>query len=268
MSDWLGLKDKVVVITGAGGGLGAEMARAFAAEGARTVLLERDLPRAEAVAADLAKQGGTSLAIGCDTSDAASIATAADRVAREVGEADALINTAAILRPGALETLSAADWNAQIAVNLTGYLLCAQAFGRAMLARGRGALVHVTSIAATEPQPFSGAYSVTKAGVAMLSRQLAYEWGPRGVRSNALAPGLVRTPMSEAFYQAPGVAERRADLVPLRRVATPKDMADVAVWLCSERSAYVTGQEIVVDGGLAQTIMGSVPRPGFAAPSS
>lgn len=264
MSDWLGLKDKVVVITGAGGGLGAEMARAFARQGAATVLLERDLPRAEAVADALRKQGGRSLAIGCDTADAGSIASAAERAASEIGPADALVNTAAILRPGALETLSAADWNAQIAVNLTGYLLCAQAFGRAMLVRGRGALVHVTSIAASEPQPFSGAYSVTKSGVAMLSRQLAYEWGPRGVRSNALAPGLVRTPMSEAFYQAPGVAERRANLVPVRRVATPADMADVALWLCSERSSYVTGQEIVVDGGLAQTIMGSVPRPGFS----
>ena len=262
MSDWLGLKDKVAVITGAGGGLGAEMARAFVAAGATTVLLERDLPRAEAVAGELRKQG-KSLAIGCDTADAGSVAAAATQAMTAFGPADALINTAAILRPGSLDTLSPNDWNAQVAVNLTGYLLCAQAFGRAMLERGRGALVHVTSIAASEPQPFSGAYSVTKAGVAMLSRQLAYEWGPRGVRSNALAPGLVRTPMSEAFYQAPGVAERRAGMVPIRRVATPKDMADVALWLSSERSAYVTGQEIVVDGGLAQTIMGSVPRPGF-----
>jgi NAD(P)-dependent dehydrogenase (short-subunit alcohol dehydrogenase family) len=264
MSDWLGLKGKVVVISGAGGGLGAEMARAFAAAGAATVLLERDLPRAEAVAEEVRGQGGRSLALGCDTSDAASIEQAAAQATTAVGPVDALINTAAILRPGALDTLSVADWNAQIAVNLTGYLLCAQAFGRAMLARGGGALVHVTSIAASEPQPFSGAYSVTKAGVAMLSRQLAYEWGPRGVRSNALAPGLVRTPMSEAFYQAPGVAERRAGMTPLRRVAQPKDMADVALWLSSERSAYVTGQEIVVDGGLAQTLMGLVPRPGFA----
>ncbi len=263
MSDWLGLKDKVVVITGAGGGLGAEMARAFAAEGAHTVLLERDLPRAEAVAGELRKQGGKSLAIGCDTADAGSVAAAAERATKEIGPADALINTAAILRPGALDTLSANDWSAQIAINLTGYLLCAQAFGRAMLARGSGALVHVTSIAGSEPQPFSGAYSVTKAGVTMLSRQLAYEWGPKGVRSNALAPGLVRTPLSEAFYQAPGVAERRAAMVPLRRIAQPNDMADVALWLCSARSSYVTGQEIVVDGGLAQTIMGSVPRPGF-----
>jgi len=264
MADWLGLKGKVVVITGAGGGLGAEMARAFATQGASTVLLERDLPRVEAVAAELGGQGAKSVAIGCDTADAASIEAAAKRANAELGPADALINTAAILRPGALDTLSLVDWNAQIAVNLTGYLLCAQAFGRAMLERGGGALVHVTSIAATEPQPFSGAYSVTKAGTAMLSRQLAYEWGPKGVRSNALAPGLVRTPMSEAFYQAPGVAERRAGMLPLRRVATPKDMADVALWLCSERSSYVTGQEIVVDGGLAQTIMGSVPRPGFS----
>lgn len=265
MADWLGLKDKVVVISGAGGGLGAEMARAFAAEGARVALLERDLPRAEAVAEEARAKGARSLAIGCDTSDAASIENAAAQATTALGPADALINTAAILRPGNLDTLSLADWNAQLAVNLTGYLLCAQVFGRAMLARGSGALVHVTSIAASEPQPFSGAYSVTKAGVAMLSRQLAYEWGPKGVRSNALAPGLVRTPMSEAFYRAQGVAERRAEMVPLRRVAAPRDMADVALFLCSERSSYVTGQEFVVDGGLAQTLMGLVPRPGFGS---
>jgi NAD(P)-dependent dehydrogenase (short-subunit alcohol dehydrogenase family) len=104
---------------------------------------------------------------------------------------------------------------------------------------------------------------VSKAGVAKLSRQIAFEWGPRGVRSNTVSPGLVRTPMSEAFYQAPGVLERREAVVPLRRVATPADIADVVVFLASDRARYVTGQEVVVDGGFAQTLMSHVPRPGF-----
>jgi NAD(P)-dependent dehydrogenase (short-subunit alcohol dehydrogenase family) len=132
-----------------------------------------------------------------------------------------------------------------------------------MLERGRGSLVHVASIAGQHPQAFSGAYSVGKAGVAMLSRQLALEWGPSGIRSNVVSPGLVRTPMSEAFYNAPGVAERRAAIVPSRRVGAPADIAEVVVFLASDRAAYVTGQEIAVDGGFGQVLMSMVPRPGF-----
>src|SRR5262249_60840100 len=165
--------------------------------------------------------------------------------------------------PGKSRPAPPADGTPLIQLTLPAYLSCAQAFGGDMLARGAGALVHIASIAASEPQAFSGAYSVSKAGVAMLARQIAFEWGPRGVRSNTVSPGLVRTPLSEAFYQAPGVLERREQVVPLRRVAAPADIADVVVFLASDRARYVTGQEVVVDGGFAQTLMSHVPRPGF-----
>lgn len=132
-----------------------------------------------------------------------------------------------------------------------------------MLARRRGALVHVASIAASHPQGFSGAYSVSKAGVVMLSRQLAVEWGESGIRSNVVSPALVRTPMSEAFYRVPAIAERRAAMVPLKRVAAPADIAEVVLFLASPRSGYVNGEEILVDGGFARTLMDLVPRPGF-----
>lgn len=174
-----------------------------------------------------------------------------------------LVNNAGLLRPGPLATLSFAEWNALIATNLTGYFLCAQEFGRPMLARRRGALVHVASIAASHPQGFSGAYSVSKAGVVMLSRQLAVEWGESGIRSNVVSPALVRTPMSEAFYRVPAIAERRAAMVPLKRVAAPADIAEVVLFLASPRSGYVNGEEILVDGGFARTLMDLVPRPGF-----
>ena len=133
-----------------------------------------------------------------------------------------------------------------------------------MSAGGRGVLVHVASMAGTQPQPASGAYSASKAAVLMLSRQLAYEWGPKGIRSNTVSPGLVRTPLSEPFYQNEAVKAQREAMVPLRRIATPQDMADVALFLASPRASYVTGQDIVVDGGLSQTLMGLVPRPGYA----
>ncbi|WP_290685125.1 MULTISPECIES: SDR family NAD(P)-dependent oxidoreductase [unclassified Haematobacter] len=257
---WLGLQDRVVVVTGATGGIGRAMVSAFAGQGARVVLLDIDRAAAESAVAEL---GGV-LALACDMGDPEAVAGAARQVERELGGADVLVNNAAILRPGALEHLPVADWEAMLRINLTGYLLAAQEFGRAMLQRGEGALVHVASIAGTQPQPQSGAYSPSKAATLMLSRQLAQEWGPRGVRSNTVSPGLVMTPMSAAFYADAGVKSRREEMVPLRRIAGPEDMADVALFLASRRASYVSGQDIVVDGGLSQSLMGLVPRPGYA----
>ena len=156
------------------------------------------------------------------------------------------------------------DWQRMLDVNLTGYLRCAQAFGRPMLERGHGALVHIGSIAGQHAQGFSNAYSPTKAGVSMLSRQLAFEWGPRGVRSNVVAPGLVRTPLSEAFYADEQTKAAREAVVPMRRIGRVEDIAEVVLFLASDRAGYVSGQEIIDDGGFAQTLMSHVPRPGYS----
>jgi NAD(P)-dependent dehydrogenase (short-subunit alcohol dehydrogenase family) len=174
-----------------------------------------------------------------------------------------LVNNAALLRPGPLDTLSLGEWNQLISVNLTGYFLCAQAFGEQMRGRRRGSIVHVASIAASHPQGFSGAYSVSKAGIVMLSRQIAAEWGPAGIRSNVVSPGLVITPMSQPFYDAPGVTERRSAVVPLRRIGAPDDVRDAVLFLASDRASYVSGEEIGVDGGFARVLMNVIPRPGF-----
>jgi NAD(P)-dependent dehydrogenase (short-subunit alcohol dehydrogenase family) len=203
------------------------------------------------------------LPIECDTSDPASVAAAAAEVQRAFGGCDVLVNNAGLLRSGPLESLSLEDWNHLLSVNLTGYFLCAQSFGKQMLAARRGSIVHVASVAAHHPQPRSGAYSASKAGVAILSQQLAVEWGPSGIRSNVVSPGLIRTPLSEAFYQSPGVSERRAQMVPSRRIGAPEDIADVVLYLASDRAAYVNGADVAVDGGFAAVLMDTVPRPGF-----
>jgi len=182
-----------------------------------------------------------------------------------IGPASVLVNNAGLLRTGPLETVSLAAWNEALAVNLTGYLICARAFGRDMLAAGKGSLVHVASISAINPQTSSGAYSASKAGVLLLSRQFAAEWGPRGVRSNAILPGMIKTPLSAKFYEEPGFEAKRAAAVASRRVGLAEDLAGPALFLASDRAAYVNGAELLVDGGLDCMLMDMVPRPGFNA---
>ena len=255
---WLGIGGDVAVVTGAAGGIGKGIARALAAAGAEVWILDREQGACDAAAAEI---GGGVRGLAFDAADPATIAAAAERI----GRCDILVNNAGILRGGPLAETSLDDWDLVLRINLTGYLACARAFGAGMRARRRGALVHVASIAASEPQPFSGAYSPSKAAVAMLSRQLAFEWGPDGVRSNSVSPGMIRTPLSEGFYRVPGILEAREAVVPARRVGEPEDIADVAAFLASPRAAYVSGQDLVVDGGFSQALMAFVPRPGHEA---
>lgn len=261
--DWLGLGGKTAIVTGAAGGMGRAIGKSFAAAGVAVALFDRDAEGAASAAAQLRAEGANAIAAGCDIADATSVARAMDAVKGALGPADILVNNAGVLRPGSLADITLAEWNALLAVNLTGYLLCAQAARPQMLAKGGGAMVHIASIAASNPQPRSGAYSPSKAAVAMLSRQLALEWGPDGIRSNIVSPGFIRTPMSESFYQAPGIRERREAMLPSRRIGSAQDIADAVVFLCSGRASYVNGAEILVDGGLDQALMELTPRPGF-----
>ena len=269
MTDWLGLKGRICVVTGGGGGIGRATGVGFAEVGASGVaFLDNNLANAEASAEEARAKGARAIAVKCDISDAASVHVAAEKVASELGHVDVLVNNAGILRAGPLASLSESEWHGLMNVNLTGYLFCAQAFGEGMRARGRGSLIHIASIAATNPQPWSGAYSVSKAGVHMLSRQLAVEWGPHGVRSNVVSPAMIRTPMSESFYTTPGVTEARSAMTPLRAISAPVDIANAVVFLASDRASYITGQEVLVDGGVSHSLMGLMPRPGFEANSN
>lgn len=263
LPDRTGLRDRVCVVTGGAGGIGAATAQALAALGARVAVVDRDEAAALATARALTDTGAQAIGIGCDIADEAAVRDAAARVRARLGPVHGLVNNAGLLRAGALEDLSLADWHAVLAVNLTGQLLCTRAFGRDMLAAGRGAIVHVASIAALHPQTRSGAYSASKAGVLLLNRQLAAEWGPRGVRSNAVCPGMIRTPLSARFYEEPGFEAARAAVTASRRVGEPADIAGPCVFLLSDGAAYVNGAELVVDGGLQCMLMDMVPRPGF-----
>jgi NAD(P)-dependent dehydrogenase (short-subunit alcohol dehydrogenase family) len=262
-SNWLGLSGRVCVVTGGGGGIGRAVASSLARAGAHVAAIDLDERGLETTAAALREFGRDHVVARCDTANEDSVAAVSQTIEKALGPCGVLINAAAVLRPGGLDDLSLAEWNAVLAVNLTGYFLCAQVFGKAMRKLGRGSLVHVASIAGSHAQGKSGAYSVSKAGVIMLSRQLASEWGPLGIRSNVVSPGLVVTPMSQSFYDTPGVTERRTAVVPARRIGMPQDIADAILFLASDRSSYINGDEITVDGGYVNMLMNLVPRPGF-----
>jgi NAD(P)-dependent dehydrogenase (short-subunit alcohol dehydrogenase family) len=262
-SSWLQLNGKVCVVTGAAGGIGAEIARELASVGARVALLDRDEKGAVAAAAAIAETGARTIAIGCDITDRSSVDAAAERVQNELGRCDVLVNNAATLYAEALMKIELAKWNQLMAVNLNGFLLCSQAFGRQMIAAHGGSMVHVASISGRIPQPYSGPYSVSKAGVKMLSQLLAVELGEHGIRSNVVSPAMVRTPLTEGIYMDPAVLARRESIVPAHRISGPKDIAEVVTFLASPRSGYVNGQDILVDGGLSTAWLTLIPRPGF-----
>lgn len=261
--DWLALAGEVCVVSGAGSGIGAAIARSLAQAGARVALLDRDAAACDAQASTLRDAGADAIAVHCDISDATAVDQAAQQVRATLGPASVLVNNAGLLRAGPLAEVDMAQWNEVLAVNLNGYLLCARAFGSAMRAARRGSIVHVASISGLFPQTGSGAYSASKAAVLLLSRQLAVEWGPQGVRSNAICPGMVRTALSAGFYEQPGFEARRAAVTASRRIGEPQDIANVALFLASPRAGYVNGAEIVVDGGMSSMLMDMVPRPGF-----
>lgn len=260
---WLGLSGKVCVVTGAASGIGAAVASSLAEAGARVALLDRDVAGCERAAQQLNAQGASALGMACDVTDEQQVLSAAASVQSQLGPCHALINIAGVLRAGSLEEVSIEDWNTVLSVNLTGYLLCARAFLSQMVGRGGGALVHVASISANFPQTNSGAYSASKAGVLLLSRQMAVEWGSKGIRSNVICPGMIRTALSAKFYEEPGLEARRALMTGSRRIGEPQDIADVALFLASPRAAYINGAEVAVDGAMSSMLMDMVPRPGY-----
>lgn len=246
------LDGRLAVVTGANGGLGGAITAKLASMGARVVAL--DLPES------VPDRAGEIQALACDISDDAAVKAIAGRIGAEFGPCAILVNNAAVLGDaGPLDAMNLEHWDRTISVNLRGAMLCAKWFGAHMLEKGRGAIVNITSIAAHLPNATT-AYGPSKAGLLALTRQIAVEWGPRGIRSNAVSPGLIRTPMSDGFYADPRNRDAREAVVAQRRIGTPADIASVVAFLASDAASYVNGQELIVDGGFGLTALMSVQK--------
>ncbi len=244
---------KTMMVTGAGAGIGEAIACAAAAAGYRVAVLDVDAARAAAVALSL-KDG---VAFGVDVSDEQAV----DAVLRSLGAApDVLVNNAGIVRFGPLLEHSLENFKAAVNVNLIGTFVTARAVARGMLERGSGVIINMSSINATHPAPGSGAYPATKAAIVSLTQHMALEWGPGGVRVNAIAPGFIDAGMSTPIYANPRVRELRGGAVPQRRLGTAQDIANAVLFLASDQGSYINGHELIVDGGVVNSVLAGLPR--------
>lgn len=244
------LADKVAVITGASRGIGEAIARAFAREGATVVLASRTQSDLDSVARSIEEAGGRALAIACHAGEKDALESLFARVVDELGRVDVLVNNAAT-NPYFGMALEAPEWafDKTFAVNAKGYFLACQCAGHHMVEQGGGAIINIASILGQKPAPLQVIYAMTKAAVISMTKGLAQELGPQGVRVNAIAPGLVETRFASALIEDDKLHRGFVAQTPLRRHGQPEEIAGAAVYLASDASSFATGSVLVVDGG-------------------
>ncbi len=243
------LKGKVALITGGSRGIGRAIALAFAEAGADVAVSSRKLPELEQVAAEIRKKGGKSLALICHVGRPDDIKNLVERIKNEWGGVNILVNNAGT-NPyyGPLLEAEERAWDVTMNVNLKGPFLLSQLVARAMREQRGGSIINIASTEGISPADLN-IYSVTKAGLIMLTRVMAKEWGQYGIRVNAIAPGLIRTRFSEALWKEPAKGEAAARSKALGYLGSPEDITGAALYLASDASGYVTGETIIVDGG-------------------
>jgi NAD(P)-dependent dehydrogenase (short-subunit alcohol dehydrogenase family) len=251
MKSSFNLEGKTGLITGAGQGIGQAVAKAWAQAGADVAILDANRDNAARTASELESIGVRSLAVTVDVTDEAAVHEAVQRVDSELGELDIAFNNAGIARGEVPSVEMPAEWwKSVIDVNLSGVFYCAQAEARVMLPRGRGAILNMASMSGVIANKglLQPNYNASKAGVAHLTRSLAVEWAPQGVRVNSLSPGYILTPLTERDE----VAAKRAEWIsgiPMGRMGTVDDLTGPATFAVSDASAYMNGHDLVVDGG-------------------
>jgi NAD(P)-dependent dehydrogenase (short-subunit alcohol dehydrogenase family) len=255
----MNLKGKVIVVTGAASGIGEACAHGFGESGAYVVLADRDEARGMAASKAIVAKGGRASFIATDVTDENAIRTMVDHAVAEYGGLDGAVNAAGIAgMPANTTDLTAADWRINFEVMLLGVALCMKYEIAAMLKNGGGSIVNIASTGGLGGVPMMAPYSAAKHGVIGATKTAALENATAGVRVNALCPGLIDTPMFRNMADEGADYSSIIKTVPMGRFGQPSEIADAALWLLSSRSSFVTGQSIVVDGGL---IAGTFGRP-------
>ncbi len=243
---------KTALVTGGSGDIGRAIAKALITDGYRVAVLDLDAEKIRATAEEL---GATALV--ADVTDEAAV----ERALEEFGAVpDVVVNNAGIGRFDALIDVPVETFRHQLDVNLTGAFITARAAAKGMIARGSGAIVNITSIAALTAGPGTGSYPAAKAGLAKLTEMMALEWGPLGLRVNAIAPGFIDAGIAAPFYKDPEVRALRGNAVPSRRLGLAEDIANAAIYLAGDQASYINGHHMVVDGGVSVSLLTNLPR--------
>jgi len=245
------LKGKVTLITGSTRGLGREFAKGFAREGSNIVINGRNGEKAKEVAKQIEELGVSTMAVVGDVSSSKDVSRMVEEIIQSFGKIDILINNAGV-NPFILEAdkITEDGWNQVIDINLKGVFLCSQAVGKLMIEKGGGNIINISSAAGIFGEQGFLPYCVSKAGVIILTRILAYEWSKYNIRVNAIAPGIVacgmNTPILKKDFFVSGLAQK----IPLKRLANPEEIVRIALFLASEDSSYINGATLLVDGGM------------------
>lgn len=244
---WEGL---TVFVTGASRGLGRAIAKAFAAEGAFLGLgYHRFSQAAEQTLSEIQDMGGSAALVKADVRDPKAIDNAISTFLAKHGQIDVLVNNAAIVEDKPFALMSADDWSSVLQTNLGGVFNCSRAVVRSMMAKGKGAIVNIGSVAGLIASPGQTNYAASKAGITALTRTLAVELAPKGIRVNVVVPGLLTEGMAQRMDRH--LAEERRNHIPLARFGSPEEVAHAVLFLASDDASYITGQQLVVDGGLS-----------------
>ena len=242
------LTGKVAVVTGASSGLGQQFARALSEQGCDVAILARRKERLEEFSKELKQNGHDCLPVSCDVTDEASIKEAVKAVVDHFGKIDILVNNAGITKDGLLVAMSEADFDNVIDTNLKGCFQMIRFASRRMMKQRYGRIINVSSVSGVAGNAGQANYSASKAGIIGLTKSAAKELASRGITCNAIAPGFVKTEMTDVLSDE--VKENAKKQIPLGRFAEPEDIANAAVFLASDKASYITGQVLLVDGGM------------------
>lgn len=254
------LTDQIAFVTGASRGLGRQFALALARAGADVAVTSRARADVVATCAAIEALGRRAWAVELDVREVASIHAAVEAVHRQAGRIDVLVNNAGCnIRKAALD-VSWEDWNTVLDTNLRGPFFVAQAVARHMVAQGRGRIINIGSVTCVAGYAGLGPYGASRGGIKQLTMSLADDWGPHGVTVNCLAPGWFKTAQNAVLYENEAWVAELRKRIPLRRPGALADLDGALVFLASEASAYVTGQTLLVDGGISVNAMAAVPR--------
>ncbi len=242
------LKDKVALITGGARGIGQAIAMTFAKEGADIVIADLNLEIAQKTASEIESLGFKAIALEMDVTVYEKVEEGINKILDKKGKVDILVNNAGITKDNLLLRMSQADWDAVINVNLKGTFNCIKAVSRPMIKQRGGRIISIASIIGLIGNPGQANYAASKAGIIALTKTVAKELASRNINANAVAPGFIQTEMTASLPE--DIKKKMLEAIPLAKLGTPEDVANVCLFLVSDESSYITGQTITIDGGM------------------